>query len=542
MILVIDNYDSFIYNIVQYLGEYEKDIRVYRNDAITLSEVVGMSVDGIVISPGPGRPEDSGVSLDLIRYAIEEDIPLLGVCLGHQAITIVAGGQVGGATHIMHGKSSSISHKGEGVFEGIPSPFQAIRYHSLVAKQESLPDTLEVVAESDDGEIMGLVYKGKPIYGVQFHPESILTEHGKQIIANFVRIVHEKRQERLSRRVADLSKKVFSKLSERQSLTEKEAEEFTDLMLEGHTSPSHIAAYLSLLRLKGETAEEIAGSARSMARHCIPVELSEEKVIDTCGSGGDKSNTFNISTAAAFVVAGAGYKVAKHGNRSITSQSGSADVLEKLGVNIAATPEVVKRCIEEANFGFIFAPHYHPGLKYVMPVRRELGFRTIFNILGPLVNPAHVKYHVMGVFSETLYQLLPEVFVRLGYKRALVLHGEGGLDEATIEGKTKIAEIREGRIEEMVLDPSDYGLAGSLDHCRISSPEESKTMIEHILQGKEKGDPYKAVILNAGLAIYTLEESLSLAEAFEKASLAIENGKAWEVVEKVQELSHGRIP
>ncbi|MCX7882170.1 MAG: anthranilate phosphoribosyltransferase [Brevinematales bacterium] len=540
MILVIDNYDSFIYNIVQYLGEYEKDIRVYRNDAITMNDVIAMNVDGIVISPGPGRPEDSRVSLDLIRYAIEEGIPLLGVCLGHQAIALVAGGQVGGATYIMHGKASSITHTGKGIFEGIPSPFQAIRYHSLVAKRESLPEMLEVVAESEDGEIMGLVYKGKPIYGVQFHPESILTEHGKQMIANFVRIVHEKKRERATGKVTNLTKTLFAKLSERQHLTEKEVEEFTDLMLEGHVSSTHIAAYLSLLRMKGETSEEIAGSARSLYRHCIPIQLSEEKVVDTCGSGGDRSHTFNISTAAALAVAGAGYKVAKHGNRSITSQSGSADVLEKMGVNITASPEVVKRCIEEAYFGFIFAPHYHPGMKYVMPVRKELGFRTIFNILGPLVNPAHVKYHVMGVFSETLYDLLPEVFVRLGYKRALVLHGEGGLDEATIEGKTRITEISEGKIQHMVLDPAEYGLEGNLEACRITSPEESQAIIEQILQGREKGDPYKAVVLNAGLAIYILEQKATLREAFAKAQEAIDSGKAWAVLQRVKELSHGR--
>lgn len=540
MILVIDNYDSFIYNIVQYLGEYEKDIEVYRNDALTIDEVVDMSVDGIVISPGPGRPEDSRVSLDLIQYAIQEDIPLLGVCLGHQAITIVAGGVVSGATSIMHGKASLITHNGQGVFEGIPSPFSAIRYHSLVAKRESLPEVLEVVAESDDGEIMALTYRGKPIYGVQFHPESILTEHGKQMIANFVRIVHEKREERIAKRAVTFSKNIFSRLSEKQNLSEKEAEEFTDLMLKGHTNPSQVAAYLSLLRMKGEAAEEIAGSARALAKHCVPVRLAEEKVVDTCGSGGDKSGTFNISTAAALVVAGAGYKVAKHGNRSITSQSGSADLLEKLGFCITAGPEVVKRCVEEAGFGFIFAPQYHPGLKYVMPVRKELGFRTLFNILGPLVNPAHVRYHVMGVFSKELYALLPEVFARLEYKRALVVHGEGGIDEATIEGRSWVTEIREGNIEEKILDPGDYGLDGKLENCRISSPEESRHVVESILKGEEKGDPYKAVVLNAGLAISILDD-ISLEEAFDRARESIGSGRTWDVLIKARDLSWGKV-
>ena len=190
MILVIDNYDSFIYNVVQYVGEFYPDIKVFRNDAITLEEALAMAPAGIIISPGPGRPEDSKVSLDLIKNPA--GIPVLGVCLGHQGIALAHGAEVIGAKTIMHGKSSVMKHTADGIFEGVSNPFSAIRYHSLVAKRENLPDVLEITAESDDGEIMGLKVKGKDIYGVQFHPESILTQEGKTILKNFVNIVQKR--------------------------------------------------------------------------------------------------------------------------------------------------------------------------------------------------------------------------------------------------------------------------------------------------------------------------------------------------------------
>lgn len=186
MILFIDNFDSFVYNVVQYVGEFYPDIKIFRNDEITLEEALALKPDGIIISPGPGRPEDSKVSMDLIRNCGE--IPLFGVCLGHQGIAYAFGAEVIGAKNIMHGKTSTIQHTGEGVFAGMPLPFRAIRYHSLVAKPENLPDTLEVTARSEDGEIMGLRVKGRDIYGVQFHPESILSEHGHAMLRNFLEL------------------------------------------------------------------------------------------------------------------------------------------------------------------------------------------------------------------------------------------------------------------------------------------------------------------------------------------------------------------
>ena len=537
LLLMIDNYDSFIYNVVQYVGEFYPDIKVFRNDAITLEEALAMAPAGIIISPGPGRPEDSKVSLDLIKNPA--GIPVLGVCLGHQGIALAHGAEVIGAKTIMHGKSSVMKHTADGIFEGVSNPFSAIRYHSLVAKRENLPDVLEITAESDDGEIMGLKVKGKDIYGVQFHPESILTQEGKTILKNFVNIVQKKQQITQSERMTTRIKSILGQITERKNLTQEDAREMMEIIMRGHATPSQIGAYLMAIRMKGETADEIAGSVLAMMEVCLKVQTNMEPLVDTCGSGGDQSDTFNISTASAFVTAGAGCYVAKHGNRSITSMCGSSDVLAKLGVNIQCTPSEVVNCIEKGHIGFMFAPFYHPAMKYVMPTRREIGVRTLFNILGPVSNPAGVKHHVMGVFSKELLELVPEVFVKLGHKHSLVIHGEGGLDEATIEGKTFVREIKDGAISSWEIDPKEYDLDGKLSSLKVKTAEESSAIITSVLKGENRGDARKAVVLNAGLAIF-IAKNIPLKQAIRQAEQSIDTGKALEAMENLIRLSNGK--
>lgn len=523
MIIVIDNYDSFIYNIVQYIGEFYPNIQVFRNNKITVDEILAMEPTGIVISPGPGRPESAGISIEMIQQA--KDIPLLGVCLGHQSITQAYGGKIVSAETIMHGKSSDMSHNNEGIFADMKSPIKGIRYHSLVAERASFPEELEITAESDDGEIMGLHVKGKNIYGIQFHPESFLTEDGKTVIKNFVDIVEAKQLEKTSKKI----KGFIAKVSERQDLSTDEAVEMMEYIMQGNATPSQIGGYLMALKLKGETTNEIIGSAKSMFKAANRIETTASPLVDTCGTGGDHSGTFNISTACAFVAAGAGVYIAKHGNRSITSNSGSADVLEKLGINISASIDEVKTSIENNKFGFMFAPLYHPAMKNVMPVRREMGVRTIFNILGPIVNPAGVKRHVMGVFSTELLDLIAPVFAGLGHKHSLIIHGENGLDEASIEGTTRIREIQDGDVRQMEINATDYGLDGKLENLRVANADESAKIIENILNGKEKGDPRKAVVLNAALVIYVAFD-VDLDEAVNIATASIDEGKAMDVL------------
>ncbi|MEJ5283925.1 MAG: anthranilate phosphoribosyltransferase [Brevinematales bacterium] len=535
MILVIDNYDSFIYNVVQYVGEFYSDIKVFRNDEINLDEVKKLDPSGIIISPGPGRPEDSKVSLDLIRNCM--DTPLLGVCLGHQAIGYVYGANIIQAKSIMHGKASTIKHNGNELFANVPESFKAIRYHSLVIDKDSNISSLEIIAESDDGEIMGVKVKDKPIYGVQFHPESILTDSGKKIIENFVNMVKEKEKRKNYDKTFSKFKDILSKLIEKKSIEFDESYEMMKNIMNGYLTPSQIASYLVALRSKGETSIEIAGSAKAMFEVCSKVEVDFEPLIDTCGSGGDKSETFNISTAVSFVLAGANCYVAKHGNRSITSKSGAADVLEKLGVNIMIPPEKAKECLKEARLTFMFAPLYHPAMKQVMPVRKEIGVRTMFNILGPIVNPAGVRHHIMGVFSKELLELIPEVFVKLGHKHSLVIHGEMGLDEASIEGKTFVKEIKNGEIFSWELYPEKFNLSGKMENVKVKSPEESANLILSVLKGEEKGDARKIVILNAGLGLYISQE-VPLENAFKLAEESIDSGRAFECLEKLKIISN----
>lgn len=308
-----------------------------------------------------------------------------------------------------------------------------------------------------------------------------------------------------------------------QSLREEEADETMNAMMAGQTPPAQIAAMLTALHMKGETVDEIAGLARGMRAKSLQVALPADlDAMDTCGTGGDHSGTFNISTAAAFVVASAGQPVAKHGNRAATSQCGSADVLEALGARIELAPDAVARCIRETGFGFMFAPAYHPAMKFVAPVRREIGFRTVFNILGPLTNPAGVRKQVLGVAEAALVRPMAEALLRLGVERALVVHGEDGLDEFSLGTFTHVAEINgaAGTIREYRVHPSDVGLAtASREALAGGNAATNAKLLRGILAGELTGAPADVVCLNAGAALYaagkadTLADGVTLARA-----------------------------
>ena len=331
MILLVDNYDSFTFNLYQYLGELGAEVNVVRNDALTVDEALAMKPEKIVISPGPGTPDQAGISLELVRRTT---VPLLGVCLGHQALGQAFGGRVVRAPKLMHGKTSEIRHDGRTVFAGLPDPFTATRYHSLVVAPESIPDCLEVSAWTDGGVVMGLRHKERPIEGVQFHPESILTPAGKDLLRNFLG---------LGARAS--IKKHVAKVTRGERLTEEEAGAAMEAIMDGEATPAQIGAVLAALAVRGETEDEVVGFASAMRARAVP--LASRGAVDTCGTGGDGAGTFNISTVASFVVAGGGVPVAKHGNRSASGTCGSADVLEALGVRIDAPagprPEVPGR-------------------------------------------------------------------------------------------------------------------------------------------------------------------------------------------------------
>ena len=321
-------------------------------------------------------------------------------------------------------------------------------------------------------------------------------------------------------------------------LTFDQAKALQDTIFEGDVSDVQIAAFLAAMRMKRATPGEIAGLARSLRDHAVQVKVEVDNLIDTCGTGGAVIKTFNISTAAALVAAGAGAYVAKHGNRGITSQCGSADVLAELRVKIDGGPEVVAECIKQAHIGFMFAPRYHPAMKFVQPIRKSLDFRTAFNILGPLANPAGVTAQVMGVASEALMDRITEALRLLGARRAMVVHGQG-MDEISTLGLTKICRLIDGNVTAMELDPADFSIAGaSIDDLQGGDAIANATIIRDILEGKEKGARRDVVLLNAAAAIIVANLADDFDSAIDMADESIRDGKAFSCLEKLIEVSN----
>lgn len=321
-------------------------------------------------------------------------------------------------------------------------------------------------------------------------------------------------------------REAIAKLACGQSLGEAEAAGSMEEIMGGEATPAQIGAFATALRLKGETVEEIVGLARVMRARATPVR-TRRPVVDTCGTGGDASGTFNISTAAAFVAAGAGLVVAKHGNRAITSRCGSADVLEALGIAIDLGPNEVGRCLDEVGIGFMFAPLYHPAMKHAAGPRREIGIRTVFNILGPLTNPAGAKAQVLGVPSPDLVEKLAAVLLRLGCRHALVVHGGDGVDELSITGPSRVAEVCEGQLRSYTLSPEECGLerAAPAD-LRGGGAAENADILRGILAGQIDGGARRVVVLNAAAALVAGDAAPHLQEGVALAVAALDSGRA----------------
>ncbi len=320
------------------------------------------------------------------------------------------------------------------------------------------------------------------------------------------------------------------------SLTMEEAASVMEEIMQGEATPAQLGAFITALRIKGETADEIAGLASVMKAKAVRVTVTGP-VIDVVGTGGDDFNTFNISTTAAFVAAGAGLKVAKHGNRAISSQCGSADVLEALGVRIDLNAEQVQRCIEEVGVGFMFAPAFHPAMKYAAGPRREIGIRTVFNILGPLTNPAGAEAEVVGVADGSLVEKLARVLESLGCHRALVVHGEDGLDEITITGKTRVCELKDGDLKSYSICPEDFGLArASLDSLSGGTADENATRLRSILAGAP-GPQRDVVLMNAAAALLAGDRVGMLRQGVALAGEVIDSGHALTKLDQLIEFS-----
>jgi len=320
------------------------------------------------------------------------------------------------------------------------------------------------------------------------------------------------------------------------SLSMEEAATVMEEIMRGEVTPSQFGAFVTALRLKGETVDEIAGLAKTMRAKAIRVTITEP-VVDTCGTGGDSSSTFNISTTAAFVAAGAGLKVAKHGNRAMSSHCGSADVLEALGVKLDLNAEQVQRCLEEVGIAFMFAPAFHPAMKYAAAPRREIGIRTVFNILGPLTNPAGTKAQVLGVADRSLVEKLALVLLSLDCQRAMVVHGEDGLDEITLTGKTQVCELKDGCTKSYFISPEDFGLPrANLGSLRGGTADENATQLRNILAGAP-GPQRDVVLMNAAAALVVGDRAPSLQQGIDLAREALDSAHALTKLDQLIEFS-----
>ncbi|MBN2057483.1 MAG: anthranilate phosphoribosyltransferase [Candidatus Saganbacteria bacterium] len=334
-------------------------------------------------------------------------------------------------------------------------------------------------------------------------------------------------------------KEAITKLVEGKDLTRGEASLTMDQIMGGNATPSQIAAFITALRMKGETPEEITGCAEKMREHAVNIFPAKKNLVDTCGTGGDVSGTINISTISAIVVAGAGVAVAKHGNRSVSSRCGSADLLEALGVKIEIEPRLVEECINKVGIGFIYAPIFHKAMKFAMPSRREIGIRTVFNILGPLTNPARASAQVLGVFHPDLTEPLAEVLHNLGVQRALVVHGLDGLDEISISERTKVTQLNDGKIDNYLMKPEDFGAKrGSKEDIIGGSANDNAEIALNILRGEDKSAKREVVLINAAAALLVANRARNIKEGFKLAAEAIDSGEAYAKLEKLIEFTN----
>ncbi|MCM8801065.1 MAG: anthranilate phosphoribosyltransferase [Candidatus Omnitrophica bacterium] len=343
-------------------------------------------------------------------------------------------------------------------------------------------------------------------------------------------------------------REMIEKVVKREDLTEEEAIQVMQEIMEDRATPAQIASFITALRMKGETIEEITGFAKVMRQKATKIKIEKENIvvdidredinidyetiIDTCGTGGDGAKTFNVSTATAFVVAGAGFLVAKHGNRSVSSECGSADVVKALGINIDIPVEKVKECIERIGIGFLYAPLYHPAMKYALGPRREIGIRTIFNILGPLTNPAGANVQVLGVYNPDLTERLASVLRNLGTRSAMVIYGEGSIDEISIIGRTRISHLKEGKINTYYVQPEDFGLKRAiLEDIRGGDALRNAQIILDILNGKDKGPKREMVLLNAAACFIVADRTRDFKEGIEIAERTIDAKRALKKLE-----------
>ncbi len=532
MILLIDNYDSFTYNIYQAFSSLGYPVKVVRYDKITLAEIKQLNPSAIILGPGPKHPKDSALNIEIVQ-TFKGVYPILGICLGHQAILSAFGVEIKNAKNIIHGKVEPLLHNQKGIFRHISPNTPIVRYHSLAGKKEEIPECFLISGMSTDGEVMAIEHKQYHLIGLQFHPESIGTTEGLKMLRNFLHYTREEIP------VKDYLKKVLKQ----GSLDFKESYLLMDELTEGNLSDAQIGSLLTSLEIKGVSAYELAGFATVLRKKAVrfPCKTSKEILFDMVGTGGSSVKTFNVSTTCALLLATltkkGNFGIIKHGNRAITSKSGSADLLNALGVNANMELQNSIKAFEELNLTFLFAQRFHAAMRYAAPARSSLGFKTAFNLLGPLSNPAPITHQLIGVFDKDYTEIMARALEILGIKHAMVVSGLDGYDEISLCAPTQITELKDGSIKTYIFNPIEVGL-DFVDYSllRGGDAQENLQITLDIFNAKES-PKLNLVALNMGVALYVCEQVESIKEGFYKSKEIIAKKEVFEVLERFKEIS-----
>ena len=531
MIAFIDNKDSFTFNIVQSLERVSGDcVKVFRSEEASVEEIDAEKPSHIIIGPGPGTPQEAGISIEAIKHFAGK-IPILGICLGHQAIGAAFGANIVGAKYIRHGIVEEIKTDGRGIFRNIGPKGNFTRYHSLVVEEKSLPQDFEISARAKDGDIMGIRHKSMVIEGVQFHPESIASEKGDALFKAFLNYSRENISHVL----------ILNQLiDQKKPLSREQTANFISELTDGTMDEKIASSVLTAMASRGlPTADEMSGAAQVMLAKKTKFPLESQGLAEIVGTGGDGKGSFNISSMSALVASSCGQAMAKHGNRAVSSKSGAADFFEALGINIMAKPEKTAELIKKTGFGFLMAPVYHSAMRFAAPIRKALGIKTIFNVLGPLLNPANAEFEVLGVYSKELLKDYAHAAKSLGAKRVMVVNSVDGYDEISPCAITNVYQIDEkGNENQYMIDPANFGITDADENELYggNGMDNAKLALEVLNGGGRKTIRY-AVGLNAGAVLYLCGKARTLKDGYKMALDALDSGKAMAKLKEIQKTS-----
>ncbi len=531
MIAFIDNKDSFSFNIVQSLEKVSGlPVKVFRSEECSVKEIEEAKPSHLVVGPGPGTPAEAGISMEAIRYFAGK-LPILGICLGHQAIGAAFGAKIVRAKYIRHGIVEEIKTDGRGIFRNVGQKANFTRYHSLVIDESTLPSEFEVTARAKDGDIMGIRHKTLIIEGVQFHPESVASEKTDALFKGFLKYSRENLSYTL----------ILNQLiDKKEPLNREQVGQFIGELTDGMLDEKISSAVLTAMAARGlPTSEEMAGAAEVMLKKKTDFPLKNHGLAEIVGTGGDGKGSFNISSLSALVVASCGQVIAKHGNRAVSSKSGAADFFENLGINIMAQPEQTAELVKKTGFGFLMATVYHSAMRFAGPIRKALGIKTIFNVLGPLLNPANAEYELLGVYSKGLLKDYAHAAISLGAKRVMVVNSEDGYDEISPCAKTFVYQIDEkGNENQYIIDPANFGITDSDENELYGgNGSENAALALEVLKGKGRKTIRYAVGLNAGALLYLCGKAKTIRDGYKMALDALDSGKTLAKLTEIQKVS-----